>query len=78
MLRGLMTERNLLDSSSKAFSKLLKVFEKEKYANCFSRQLKDGGEEGLRDSEEEIIHWVVSYALNVEWRNYGQLSSDFL
>lgn len=56
MLRGLTTERNLLDSSSKAFSKLLKVLQKEKYANCFSRKLKDGGEEGLRDSEEEFIH----------------------
>lgn len=56
MLRGLMTERNLLDSSSKAFSKLLKVLEKEKYASCSSRKLKDGGEEGLRDNEEEFIH----------------------
>lgn len=28
----------------------------KKYANRFSKKLKDGGEDGLRDSEEEFIH----------------------
>lgn len=40
--------------------------------------MKNGGEDGLRDSEEEFIHWEMSCDLNVEGRNYRQLSSDFL
>lgn len=55
MLRGPMTEQDLLDSSWRAFSKLLKVLEKAKCANCFSRKLNDGGEEGLRVSVEESL-----------------------